>query len=48
VTDNRFDHNPEDLVPGARVRGSPIVVEITRGGRWVRRFKIQTLIPSTM
>jgi hypothetical protein len=48
VTDNRFDHNPEELVSGARIRGSPLVVEITRGGRWVRRFKIYTLIPSTM
>jgi hypothetical protein len=47
VTDNRFDHDPEDLVAGARVRGSPIVVEITRGGRWVRRFRLYTLIPTS-
>ncbi len=47
VTDNRFDHDPKELVPGARVRGSPVVVEITRGGRWVRRFKLYTLVPSS-
>ena len=40
VTDNRFDHGPLDLVPGARIVGSPLVLEITRGGRWVRRFQI--------
>ncbi len=47
VTDNRFDHHPEELVSGARARGSPIVVEISRGGRWVRRFKLYTLIPAS-
>jgi len=40
VTDNRFDHDPEELVPGSRVHGPPLTLEIERGGRWVRRFSI--------
>ncbi len=40
VTDNRFEHHPETLVPGACSHTSPVTVEIKRGGRWVRRFQI--------
>jgi hypothetical protein len=40
VTDNRFDHDPLVLVPGSATRGPPIVFEIERAGRWVRRFLI--------
>ncbi len=43
VTDNRFDHDPEKLIPGAKATGSPINLEITRGGHPVRRFMIQFL-----
>jgi 4-amino-4-deoxy-L-arabinose transferase-like glycosyltransferase len=43
VTDNRFEHDPEQLVPGSRVRGPPLVIEIERGGRWVRRFYLYRL-----
>ncbi len=44
VTDNRFEHNPRRLVPGIRSVGAPITIEISRGGRWVRRFSINTLV----
>ena len=40
VTDNRFDQNPEELVQDARVDKPRVTVEISRGGRWVRRFEI--------
>ncbi|MCP4605535.1 MAG: glycosyltransferase family 39 protein [Proteobacteria bacterium] len=45
VTDNRFDHDPQTFIPEAREHRPPITVEITRGGRWVRRFKIFDLRP---
>jgi hypothetical protein len=40
VTDNRFEHDPEKMVHGAVVAEPVTILEITRGGRWVRRFKI--------
>jgi hypothetical protein len=45
VSDNRFDHDPLELVPGSHAVGSPLVLEIERGGRWVRRFEIHELRP---
>ncbi|MCP4677271.1 MAG: glycosyltransferase family 39 protein [Deltaproteobacteria bacterium] len=43
VTDNRFNHDPEKLIPGAKANGPPINLEITRGGRQVRQFRIFSL-----
>ena len=47
VTDNRFDHDPGAVVPGYGPRAAPLVVELRRGGRWVRRFEIYDLVPRT-
>jgi hypothetical protein len=47
VTDNRFEHDPLALVPGSATRGPPIVFEIERAGRWVRRFSIYELEPGS-
>jgi 4-amino-4-deoxy-L-arabinose transferase-like glycosyltransferase len=45
VDDNRFDHDPERLVPGSVALSPGRVVEIRRGGRVVRRFTIRALVP---
>jgi 4-amino-4-deoxy-L-arabinose transferase-like glycosyltransferase len=44
VTDNRFEHDPLALVEGAEERGAPTTIEIRRGDRWVRRFRIHELV----
>ncbi|MDD5307724.1 MAG: glycosyltransferase family 39 protein [Deltaproteobacteria bacterium] len=45
VTDNRFDDDPARVFPNGRSEGPPVVLEIERGGRWVRRFEIFKVRP---
>jgi hypothetical protein len=45
VDDNRFDHDPEALVPGTLALPPERAVDIRRGGRVVRRFTIRALVP---
>lgn len=45
VTDNRFEHDPAQLIDNVTVLRPPVTIEITRGGRWVRRFRIYDIKP---
>ncbi len=47
VSDNRFDHDLEQLLPGA-ASDPPITLEVTRAGRRARRFDIIHVFPNPL
>ena len=45
VTDNRFEHDPQTVLENVTVTLPPVTIEIVRGRRWVRRFRIYQIAP---